>query len=249
VVAQAHISSVVVRSDEKERERVHKAKMDEVAKLILEGATAPPWLRDFLSDWSFEVCWSHSVETITPTKKELSERLISIYSLAAELSKVLESPMTSGFLAVGAGRETEKYFSSEVVPMLSVLMADAAKARKSIGLFTPDGNVRPGRGRPHLPGRMPAKYVCAAIIAEVWASFHNGEYPTSSNRHAQAAAARYYGAWFPAGGWGTDALKGWKNYLAAIDSPDLFETRKEVRRILAIEGHRDAMMRAENNAQ
>ena len=223
--------------------------MDEVARLIVGKSAQPPWLRDFLSDWSFEVKWSHNVETISPTKKELVERLASITTLVAELSEILQSPMTSAFLAMGTGKESVDYIDDDLRPMLSLLMADAAKAYRSMDLVTPAGTVRPGRGKPRLPGRMPPKYVCAAIIAEVWAFFHGGEYPTSSNRHAQAAAARYYGAWFPADGWGTDALKGWKNYLAAIDSPDLWGTRKEVRRILRIESHHAAIMGLENNAQ
>jgi hypothetical protein len=98
--------------------------------------------------------------------------------------------MTSGFLATGAAKESESYIHDQILPMLSMLMADAAKARRSMGLFTPKGTVRPGRGRPHLPGRMPPKYVCAAIIAEVWAFFHGGEYPAPSNRDARESAVQ-----------------------------------------------------------
>jgi hypothetical protein len=99
----ASISSATIRPDENELERAHKVKMDEVAKFILSSSATTRWLRDLLSDQSFEVRWSHSVGTLLPTKKELSERLISIGSLAAELSEILSSPMTSGFLATGAG--------------------------------------------------------------------------------------------------------------------------------------------------
>ena len=243
------ISSVIVGTDEKQKEIEHKAKMHEVAKLIAGDNAASYWLRDFLSDWSFEVKSSHSIETLLPTKRELSKRLLSIEKLAMELSGLLQSPMTSGFVATGAGRESESYIHDEVLPILSMLTVDARKARSSPRLVTPEGNVQPGRGRAHLPGSMPPKYVCAAIIAEVWSFFHQDEDPKPIDGRALAAAARFFDAWVEPGGWGTDKLKGWKTYLKSVRDPDLQAIRKEVRRHLANQAHFASTLTAENNAQ
>jgi len=243
------ISSVIIGTDEKQREIEHKAKMQEVAQLITGDSAAPSWLCDLLSDWSFEVRSSHSIETLLPTKGELSKTLSSIEKLAAELERLLQSPMTSGFVATGAGRENESYIHDEVLPILSMLKMDARKARNSSRLVTPEGNVQPGRGRPHLPNSMPPKYVCAAIIAEVWSFFHQDQDPTPTDRQAQAAAARFFDAWFKPDGWGTDKLKGWKTYLESVDDPDLQAIRKEVRRHLAIQAQFEAALVAEKNVQ
>jgi hypothetical protein len=243
------ISSATTGPNEEQRRIEHKAKMLEVAKLIT-GDNAPPyWLRDLLFDWSFKVKSSHSIEKILPTKKQLSKRLWSIEKLAMELSELLESPMTSGFLTVGAGRESESYIRDGVLPTLSMLTMDARKARNSSRLITPEGNVQPGRGRPHLPGNMPPKYVCSAIIAEVWSFFHQDADPTPTDRQAQTATARFFDAWFKPDGWGTDKLKGWKTYLESIDDPELQAIRKDVRRHLKIHARSEAARVAENNAQ
>jgi hypothetical protein len=242
------VSSVEITADEKKREIEHKAKMQVVAKLITGSDTPPSWLIDLLSVWSFEVSWAHSVETMLPKRSELHETLEAIEALAARLLELLQSSMTQGFLASGAGRESEAYIN-DGLPFLSMLMRDAYKAKNSPRIVSPDGNVQRGAGRPHLPGRMPPKYVCAALIAEAWAFFHGGEDPEPSEQMAQAAAERFYGAWFPSGGWGTNKLKGWKTYLESVRHPDLKDTRREFGRHLANKAHFQAALIAENNVQ
>jgi hypothetical protein len=243
------ISSATTGPSEEQRKLEHKAKMYEVAQHITGDNAPPSWLRDLLFNWSFEVRSSHGIETLLPTKKQLSERLRSIEKLAMDLSELLESPMTSGFLAVGAGKESETYIRDGVLPILSMLTMDARKARNSSRLVTPEGNVQPGRGRPHLPGGKPPKYVCAAIIAEVWSFFHEDRDPRPTDRQAQTATARFFDAWFKSDGWGTDKLKGWKTYLESVDDPELQAIRKEVRRHLKIHARSEAAWVVENNVQ
>jgi hypothetical protein len=240
--------SVTIGPREKEREREHKAKMQVVAKLITGSDTPPSWLINLLSLWSFEISWAHNVETMLPKRKELYETLEAIEGLAKRLLELLQSSMTQGFLASGAGRENEAYIN-DGLPYLSMLMRDAYKAKNSPRILSPDGNIQRGAGRPHLPGRMPPKYVCAGLIAEAWAFFHGGEDPEPSEQMAQAAAERFYGAWFPSDGWGTDKLKGWKTYLESVRHPDLKDTRREFGRQLTDKARFAAALAAEKNVQ
>jgi hypothetical protein len=242
------ISSVTIRSGGEEREREHKAKMRVVAQLITGSDTPPSWFIDLLSNWSFEVAWAHSIETMLPTRLELHGTLEAIEGLSTKLSGLLQSSITQGFLVSGAGRENEQYLKDGLT-FLSMLMRDAYRAKNSPRLVAADGKVQRGAGRPHLPGRMPPKYVCAALIAEAWAFFHEGEDPRPSDQKAQEAAARFYGAWFPSGGWGTNKHKGWTTYLESARHPDLNDDRKEFGRHLAIEARFEAQLIAENNAR
>jgi hypothetical protein len=66
---------------------------------------------------------------------------------------------------------------------------------------------------------------------------------------AQAAAERFYGAWFPSRGWGTNKLKGWKTYLESVRHPDLKDTRREFGRQLGDKARFAALLAAEKNVQ
>jgi hypothetical protein len=81
IAVGATISSVVIISEGEEQEIEHKAKMQEVAKIIIGDNAVPAWLCDLLSDWSFEVKSSHSIEALLPTKKELSNGQLLGYLL------------------------------------------------------------------------------------------------------------------------------------------------------------------------
>jgi hypothetical protein len=95
------VSSAEITAGEKEREIEHKAKMQVVAKLITSSNTPPSWFIDLLSNWSFEVAWAHSVETMLPTRLELHDTLEAIETFATRLSELLQSSITQGFLASG----------------------------------------------------------------------------------------------------------------------------------------------------
>jgi hypothetical protein len=237
--------SVSVRPSGEERELEHKAKMQVVAKLITGSDTPSLWFINLLSNWSFEVASAHSIETILPTRSELHDALEDIENLATRLLERLQSSVTQGFLATGAGKENEHYIK-DGLPFLSVLTRDAYEAKNSPRLLSPDGRIQRGAGRPHLPGSMPSKYVAAALVAEAWAFFHGGEDPKTSDRKAQEAAERFYSAWFPSKGWGTNKLKGWATYLDSVRLPDLQDYRKEFGRHLAIEARFEAQLIAEN---
>jgi hypothetical protein len=103
---------------EREREFAHKAKMDKIAELIV-PAGPPPWLRNLLSDLSFNVWSNHSIETIQPTRAELWEHLLTVNQSAIGLSKALQAPFISAFLASHSDVPFESK-QGEIVAFLSL---------------------------------------------------------------------------------------------------------------------------------
>jgi hypothetical protein len=228
-----------------DREFEHKAKMDEIAELIV-PAGPPPWLRDLLSDLSFEVWSGHSIETIQPTRAELWERLLTINQSSIELSEALQAPFVLAFLASNSDIPFESR-QSEIVDFLSTLIAASKKTIDALQLLTPDGKIRPGAGKPRLPGVLPPKYACAAIIAEI-RRFFDGTHPAPTNIRAWNAAEQFWNSWIvPADKLVNNPLAKWQRYFEAIMDPDLESIRKEVRRLLDI--HSAADISKNNTAQ
>jgi hypothetical protein len=222
-----HVSvSVVIRSG-KEKEAAHKAKMQEVGQHIVRDP--PSWLRDLLSDFSFDVYSANSIETMWPTRSQMCNQLVDGGSLAVKLSEVLKSPMV-GFLNSNSDFDFEAV--SELKNSLSKFAASARQARDASQLVGSNGKLLPGRGKPLLPTDMPAKYQCAAVIAEVWAFFNQDKEPVSSNRRAWTAADKFWRSWTPPKSWGKDPLTGWKRYFESVRDPRLKSLRNEVRRHL-----------------
>jgi hypothetical protein len=92
-----------------------------------------------------------------------------------------------------------------------------------------------------MPGVMPAKYICAAVIAEVISFFAARGCPSPSQQDARAAVDLYWKAWpQKSKGWGSDPRKGWERYFEAAGDPRLESIRREVRRHLSI-GARDGI--------
>ena len=87
---------------------------------------------------------------------------------------------------------------------------------------------------------MPAKYVCAAIIAEVWALFE-GKDPAPTNRRAWQAANKFWQSWVASESWGNDPRTGWKRYFENVRDPKLKPLRSEVQRYLKIYSHLAAL--------
>jgi hypothetical protein len=232
--------SVVIRSG-KEKEAAHKAKMQEVGEHIVRDA--PSWLRDLLSDFSFRVCSANSIQTMWPTRSEMFNQLVDGACLAAKLSGVLNDSSMVTFLNTNSDFDFET--ASELKNLLSRLAASARQARKAPQLVGSDGKLLTGRGKPLLATDMPAKYTCAAVIAEVWAFFNQDKDPAPSNRRAQSAADKFWRSWIPPKGWGNDPRIGWKRYLETVRDPRLKPLRDEVRRQLI---NRSAWARSlENN--
>ena len=223
-------------TSEDDREFEHKAKMDKIAELIV-PAGPPPWLRNLLSDLSFKVWSDHSIETIQPTRAELWEHLLTVNQSSIGLSKALQAPFISAFLASHSDVPFESK-QSEIIAFLSLLTAASKKTIDALQLLTHDGKIRPGAGKPRLPGVMPPRYACAATIAEVW-RFFDGTYPAPTNIRAWDAAEQFWNSWIvPAKKLVNNPLAKWERYFEAIMNPDLKFIRKEVRRLLDIHSFR-----------
>jgi hypothetical protein len=224
----------------KNKKELHKARMREVAETI---TTDPPsWLFELLSDFSLDVASAHAIDTIWPTRDDIWGSLAKTGTRAIELSDVLRDSLMVGFLLRNSEMESEA-FVSDLISLLSKLATYARQARNSRQLVGPNGQILPGRGKARLPGNMPPKYVCAAIIGEVWAFFHCDTAPEPSNRNARTAANLFYNSWIqPTKGWGNNTLNGWGRYFKAISDPELELLRKEVRRHLNIRSNWAALM-------
>jgi hypothetical protein len=220
------------RLSEQEAKAAHLAKMDEVAKCIVDPV--PSWLSEVLSDWSFDVRSQDSIDQMWPTRKQMWDPLARACSLAIELQDLFRDPAMPGFLVTNSKLESEEYLK-HLASELSKFAGYAAEACRSPLLVGKNGKVLSGASKPLLPGVMPAKYVCAAIIAEVIAFFVEQENPLPSKRKAYAAAERLWTAWpVEKKGPRTDPTKGWSRYFEAANDPRLKALRKEVRRHLSI---------------
>jgi hypothetical protein len=192
------------RVSEQEAKAAHLAKMSEVAHLIVRPV--PFWLPEVLSEFSFDVRSQHSIDEIWPTRKELWSLLARGRNLAIELQNVLQHFAVSGFLVTNSKLESETSLQN-LTSELSKFTACAAEASKSRLLVGKNGKPLAGGGIPHLPGVMPAKYICAAIISEVISFFvavvcrsqakQSGKSPrtpsvphTSAFRHSRAQTGR-----------------------------------------------------------
>jgi len=240
----ARVSSVEIAHPNKEE--AHKVKMQEVAEHIVRDP--PSWLRDLLSDFSFEVYSAYSIDTIWPTRTQMRDSLAETGTLAVQLSDVLKNSPMVGFLASYSDMKSED-FVRDLISSLSKLATCARQARSAPQLIEIGGELRRGPGKPRLPGEMPPRYVCSAIIAEVWAFFHGDEDPAPSNRRAWIAADKFWLSWIrQTNSWGTDPLTKWKRYFEGICEADLKPLRKEVRRHLNIRSTLAALMPENNGA-
>jgi hypothetical protein len=219
-------------------EDVHKLKMQEVGRLIV--GDPPPWLRDLLSDFSFNVHSANSIETIWPTRTQMRTFLTKAETSAIELSKVLTNHAMAGFLASNSDVGSEDFIMG-FISSLEKLVSSVRQARNSPQLVGDDRKLLLGRGKPFLPGDMPGKYVCAAIIAEVWA-FFNEKDPAPSNHRAWEAADNLWHSWVPPKRWGNDPLTKWKRYFESVRNPKLEPLRSEVLRYMKIHAHVAAVM-------
>jgi hypothetical protein len=224
------------RMSEQEARAAHLAKMDKVAKCIIDPV--PSWLPKVLSNWSFDVRSQDSIDQMWPTRSQMRDSLAQAGDLAIQLHDLLGNGAMAGFLVTNSKLESEEYLRN-LAAELSKFAGFTAEAYRSPQLVGKDGKVRGGAGKPLLPGIMPAKYVCAAIISEVIAFFDERGNPRPSKRKAYAAAEQLWTAWpVPETGARTDPTKSWTRYFDAANDPKLEKLRKEVRRHLSIEARR-----------
>jgi hypothetical protein len=217
---------------EQEAKAAHLIKMNEVARCIVDPV--PPWLPEVLSDWSFDVRSQDSIDQMWPTRKEMWDSLAGAGNLAIELQNSVRDSAMVGFLVTNSKLESEEYLK-HLATELSKFASFTAEACRSPLLVGKDRKILGGAGKPLLPGVMPAKYVCAAIIAEVISFFTTRGNPPPSKRKSYAAAERLWTAWpVEKKGPRTDPTKSWGRYFDAANNPRLTTLRKEVQRDVII---------------
>jgi hypothetical protein len=146
----------------------------------------------------------------------------------------LKTTRLAGFLPLGSNAYSEHFFSDLEDKLLHSMMC-AAELEKSPLIVGKNGKMVRGAGRPLLPGTMPAKYVCATIIAEVISFFVKRGLPKPSMRTAYKAAERYWMSW-PLGSdrIRSDPTKAWSRYFEGVDEPKFIRLRAQVRTMLTI---------------
>jgi hypothetical protein len=218
--------------DSESEEIEHKRGMQEVARLVFRNRTAPDWLYEVFLHFSWEVSSIYSIVGVQLTKTKMWDSLVEIETLALKLSAALARPWPAAYLTTHT-ETCSKEFLKEGAHFLSVLKNSAREMRKSSELITADGDVRPGPGKVTLPQRISPQQTCAAIVAEIWAHFHDGQHPKKSSRLVWAVAQEFWVATTgEAGQEGSDTHSKWKNYFPVPDTTELKGLRNKVRRVL-----------------
>jgi hypothetical protein len=155
----AHVP--VTRRSGEEKKAAHLAKMQDVGKIIT--CNQPSWLPEVLMHFSFDFYSAHNIEAIWPTRTQMWDALADFGARAIGLSNVLDNYAMVAFLTSKSTIDYETV--GKLKDMLSMLAASAHQAGKAPQLAGADGNILPGRGKPFLPGQMPGKFLCAAVIA------------------------------------------------------------------------------------
>jgi hypothetical protein len=238
-----NVTTTVTIDHDAESEAIHRATMQKVAEEVI--SPAPPYLSKLLFDWSFDLRSAQSIEESWPTRKKLRKELLAIHRLMDRLEAHLQNSATTGFIAVNSGTDFHEV-STDFVRHLNVQRSRVRQALKSPQLVGKSGKLLQGRGKPLLPNTMPPKYVCAAIITEIFDFFYPDKDSRPPQRKVWSAAEEFWESFFKPEGWGNDPLTGWGDYFRAVDDPRYQSLRSEVCRILSIEARFNAQLMEEN---
>jgi hypothetical protein len=231
----------------KSEEIEHKRRMREVAQLVVRDRTDTVWLDKVFSYFHWDVRFAHSNAKIQPTKTEMSDLLVRAETLAVELSNVLAGPWPAAYITANIEACSEEFFRAGAY-FHSILTSATRQTRKSAKLIAPNGDVRPGRGKATLPQWISPQQTCAAIVEEIWAHFHEGQYPKVHSRPAWAVAQAFWEATTGIMGQpGSDPFSKWSNYFGAVGTPELDSLRKMVRLVLNSKERQHALFRSEGN--
>jgi len=218
------------------RENEHRAKVRLAAECLI--SPAPAWLIKVLSNFSFEISIEHNIEKMSLTRKDLFKSVSSAQRMAIGLIDFLQTPLGPGFVSAHAPEVDEDFQHQLIEPLQKVVRGmNAVPASMLDGR----GKVRSGRGKALLPGSMPARYVCAAIISEA-AMFlvQKGLSAPSKAKLSKSATHLWTSLLPPLEGWGKSRSPSWIRYFKAAEDPRLSTLRQEVLRYLSIEMHQAA---------
>jgi hypothetical protein len=224
----AYISSITeVRWS---REDEHRAKVRCAAECLI--SPAPAWLIEVLSDFAFEISTQHSIDEMSLTRTELFKSITSAQRMAIGFIEYLQTPHGPGFVSAHAP-EIDEDFQRQLIEPLQKLLQGMNSVPAS--MLDARGKVRSGRGKALLPGSMPARYICAAIISEA-ARFleQKGLSAPAKTKLNKSATHLWMSLLPPLMGWGESRSPSWTRYFKAAEDPRLSALRQEVFRHLSI---------------
>jgi len=138
-----------------------------------------------------------------------------------------------GFVAAHAPEIDEDFRLHLIEPLQKI-----ARSMNSVpaSMLDARGKIRSGRGKALLPGSMPARYICAAIISEAVRFLEQKglSAPTKAKLN-QSATHLWTSLLPPLKGWGESRSPSWTRYFKAAEDPRLATLRQEVFRHLSIE--------------
>lgn len=200
----------------------------EAAKLTNQNREPPPWASTFLRNWAPELINGRKRWEKAQNRKFVLDQLAIIESSAQRVVEAMESDVIK-FLQLPPFASFESELGAKM--FVSSLVARARNAMESPNLSTAEDEGRRGAGKARPPTQPNPKELCAAIIAELWYSFH-GSYPKAA-RNALRAATSY---WCASGGtlnsWSGQPERSWIPYFKRIDNPLLWGSREELQRQL-----------------
>jgi hypothetical protein len=225
----AYISSITEASWSREGE--HRAKVRYAAECLI--SPTPAWLTKVLSDFAFEISTQHNIEHMSLTRKDLFEAVSSAQRMAIGFIEFLQTPHGPGFVAAHAPEIDEDFRLHLIEPLQKI-----ARSMNSVpaSMLDARGKIRSGRGKALLPGSMPARYICAAIISEAVRFLEQKglSAPTKAKLN-QSATHLWTSLLPPLKGWGESRSPSWTRYFKAAEDPRLATLRQEVFRHLSIE--------------
>jgi hypothetical protein len=162
----------------------------------------------------------------------LDERLGFLSDGLMLIARELQDPELSEFLKaeqiIGPPAPTRKLDAE-----LKEIKRQAEAALLSPYLVTEARQAKAGRARALPPMESSTRALCAAVVLEAWAHFHDGEYPVASNHlRLWAAAGEYWRACGGVikGGWLNGRPSAWAPYFKEASEDSLAGIREELRR-------------------
>jgi hypothetical protein len=210
-------------------EPIHRVHIRTAASCL--ASTIQAWLVDTLSDFSFEIASQDSIDKITPTRRSSYDRISIASGQALGLVELLQDAQAGGFISAHKP-DVGVEFQRDLADRLSRLVRGFGGALAS--LLDEKKTIPAGRRKAHLPGTRPAKYSCAAIIAEAVVFLEHNGFPAPSQSAQHSAANALWSSWLPSTGWGSDRKAGWTRYFKAAGDDELAPLRREVCRCLTI---------------
>jgi hypothetical protein len=150
------------------------------------------------------------------------------------IARELQDPELSAFLKA---EQTGTAAPTQFGALLNEIKRQADAALLSPYLAIESRKTKAGRGRAVPPMASTPRSLCAAVILEAWACFHDGEYPRGSNHTRLWAAAEEY--WSACGGetkegWLSGRPSAWRPYFQEASEPPLENIRIEIRRTMKL---------------